>query len=430
MQQFPQREWLNDEVHARPHVELHASEQLSYLALLVNREEREQESEHLHSLCRYYNITSELADKRRGVFVDMGAFRMKVERHEEFTSYMFIRPGQPEALFDNPVSAGLPQEWLDNLPGQLLVGAQVSIVAGAKEEFDTTPQALSVHFSGNRVIGSKIAAGAGEAFTDFHIHQDGYSRFLILNHQMSPGQAGRAMQRLLEIETYRMMALLALPQARPLLPDLKEADAQLIKITAALDDESSDSDEHLLDQLTELAGVIESRISATYARFNATRNYASLVSIRLEELREARIEGLPTFSEFLNKRLNPAMRTCDAVDNWLHQLSNRIGHANQLLRTRIDVRREQQNLELMRQLNRRSEIQLRLQQTIESLSVAAITYAAVSLIGLVMNGLKSLGLPVNSDLIMALSIPVIGYLVYIGAGFLRDAFKQDDQAKS
>ena len=425
MQQYPQREWLNDEVHARPHVELHAPEQLSYLALLVNREERERENDHLHGLCRHFNITNELTDKRRGLFADLGKFRLKVERHEEFTSYMFFRPCRPETLFDNPVSESLPQEWLDNLPGQLLVAAQVAIVPGSGQVLDTTPQGLSALFSGNRVIGAKIAAGAGEAFTDFRIGEDGYSRFLIFTHQLSSGQAGRAMQRLLEIETYRMMALLALPEARPLLPDLKEADAQLVKITAALDDETCESDERLLEQLTDLAGVIENRISATYARFNATRNYASLVSIRLEELRETRIEGLPTFSEFLNRRLNPAMRTCDAVDNWLHQLSKRIGHANQLLRTRIDVRREQQNLELMRQLNRRSEIQLRLQQTIESLSVAAITYAAVSLVGLVMNGLKSLGLPVNADLIMALSIPVIGYLVYLGAGFLREAFKQD-----
>jgi uncharacterized membrane-anchored protein len=426
MQQFPQREWLNDEVHARPHVELYAPEQLSYLALLVNRDEREQESEYLHRLCRHYNITKELTDKRRGLFADLGEFRMKVERHEEFTSYMFFRPCQPGTLFDSPVSDILPQDWLDNLPGQLLVAAQVAIVPGTGHVLDTTPQGLSSYFSGNRVVGAKISAGAGEAFTDFRIHEDGYSRFLIFNHQLSPGQAGRAMQRLLEIETYRMMALLGLPEARPLLPDLKEADAQLVEITAALEDETSESDEHLLDQLTELAGVIENRISATYARFNATRNYASLVDIRLEELRETRIEGLPTFSEFLNRRLNPAMRTCDAVDNWLHQLSSRIGHANQLLRTRIDVRREQQNLELMRQLNRRSEIQLRLQQTIETLSVAAITYAAVSLIGLVMNGLKSLGLPINTDLIMALSIPVIGYLVYLGAGFLREAFKQNN----
>jgi uncharacterized membrane-anchored protein len=425
MQQYPQREWLNDEVHARPHVELHAPEQLSYLALLVNREEREQEGEHLHALCRHYNITKELTDKRRGVFADLGAFRLKVERHEEFTSYMFFRPCSAETLFENPVSDSLPKEWLDNLPGQVLVAAQVAVVPGGEVTVASLP-GLSDHFSGNRLIGAKIAAGAGEAFTDFRIHEDGYSRFLIFNHQLSPGQTGRAMQRLLEIETYRMMALLALPEARPLLPHLKEADERLVSITAAFDDddETGESDELLLDRLTELAGVIENRTSATYARFNATRNYASLVDIRLEELREARIEGLPTFSEFLTRRLTPAMRTCDAVDNWLHQLSSRIGHANQLLRTRIDVRREQQNLELMRQLNRRSEIQLRLQQTIESLSVAAITYAAVSLIGLVVNGLKSLGLPVNADLIMALSIPVIGYLVYLGAGFLREAFKQ------
>ena len=144
-------------------------------------------------------------------------------------------------------------------------------------------------------------------------------------------------------------------------------------------------------------------------------------------MREKKIEGVPSFHEYLLRRLNPAMSTCDGVDEWLHQLAQRTANINQLLLTRIDVRRKQQNQDILESLNRRSKMQLRMQQAIESLSVVAITYAGVSLLGLILNGVKSIGIHINSDLAMALLIPVIGYFVYLGVGHLHESIEREDQ---
>ena len=214
-------------------------------------------------------------------------------------------------------------------------------------------------------------------------------------------------------------------KARAILPELPVADRKLVELTAALAEGKEHSDEALLDELTQLAAVMENKVSSTYARFNATRSYAKLVNIRLEQLRESKIEGVPTFTEFLTRRLTPAMGTCEAVDQWLHQLSQRIANTNQLLLTRIDVRRKQQNQDILESMNRRSGQQLRLQQAVEVLSVAAVTYAAISLLGLFFNGVKSIGIPFNSELAMALLIPVIGYLVYLGVLHLHETIEQE-----
>lgn len=425
----PDRHVLNDHIHGRPYLELDPPEQVSYVALLVDREDRSRELEHLQKLCAHFRVPFPALAEAKDYFLDLGPFRLKMEVHAEFTHYKFIRQSRFTDPFADPVINAVPGEWLADLPGQLLIGIHVAIMDATKAKSSLTPQNLHRHFNGNRLIGAKIAGGTGSAYSDFAIHEDGFGRLLIVNEHFAPGQAGRCLQRLLEIETYRMLALLALPKARAILPELPEADRQLVALTSDLAETHEHSDEELLDELTQLAAVIENKVSATYARFNATRNYASLVKTRLEQLRESKIEGLPTFGEYLLRRLNPAMSTCEGVDHWLHQLTQRIATVNQLLLARIDVRRKQQNQDILESLNRRARMQLRLQQAIEGLSVMAITYASVSLLGLVLNGVKSIGIHINSELTMMLVIPLVGYFVYLGVVHLHETIEREERER-
>ena len=92
---------------------------------------------------------------------------------------------------------------------------------------------------------------------------------------------------------------------------------------------------------------------------------------RIAELREGRVEGMPTLREFVERRLLPAMKTCETVARMQEGLSARISRASELLRTRVDIELERQNQELLAQMNRRAKLQLRLQETVEGLSVVA-----------------------------------------------------------
>jgi uncharacterized membrane-anchored protein len=156
--------------------------------------------------------------------------------------------------------------------------------------------------------------------------------------------------------------------------------------------EAGEADEpKLLDRLTLLHADVVREHTATQFRFSAARAYADLVALRISELREERIEGLQPFAEFTDRRLAPAMRTCEAVAKRLDTVSERVSRATQMLSTRVAISREKQNQELLESMDRRAKLQLRLQETVEGLSIAAITYYIVGLIGYLAKGAQGSG---------------------------------------
>jgi uncharacterized membrane-anchored protein len=225
---------------------------------------------------------------------------------------------------------------------------------------------------------------------------------------------GRMLQRLLEIDAYRMMALLALPVARELAPFLATCEAELAAITSALTGACEADEPALLERLTHLEASIESRISGNDFRFSAAAAYYGLVQQRIGELREARIAGLQTFREFIERRLAPAMNTCRTMDRRQESLSTRAARANELLATRVDISHERQNQKLLESMDNRASVQLRLQTTVEGLSVAAVTYYAAGLVGYLAKGLKAAGMHIDPELCVGISIPIIAAVTALG----------------
>jgi uncharacterized membrane-anchored protein len=406
---------LNDEAHARPPEALQAPLRLTFLALYSDPAQRDLEWRHVCALARRFG--HEPPPQANHYSADFGPFRLKWERHSEFTRYKFIVEGPCDDPFASPALQAVPADWLAGLTGETMVATHAALLPAGAEAPDY--EALSIrHFDGNVLVGAGIAAGAGLAFTDFRI-RNGFSRLLVLDQSMTPRQAGRMMQRLLEIDTYRLMALLALPVAQRLTPWLNDAERELAQITSALVESNDAAEPVLLERLTRLEAEIESRESAHHFRFSAAEAYHALVERRIEELREVRIQGLQTFREFTERRLAPAMSTCASVSARLESLSERVARATQLLSTRVAVSRERQNQQVLESMNRRAQAQLRLQQTVEGLSAAAITYYVVGLVGYVAKGLKALGWPVDPDVAMAFSIPLVALATVLGVRHVR-----------
>jgi uncharacterized membrane-anchored protein len=413
-----QRFDLNHELHARPFAELRPPARASYLALLAGEASRPAEQQCLAELCaRYGRPPPSIADHHFSA--DLGPFQLKWERHTEFTSYTILAnaPSTLATAFASPLMDLVPQEWLAGLPGTVIAAAHVAVLPAAAGPPPT--EDIAPLFDGNAVVGARIGEGAGAAYTDFRIHGDGFSRFLLFDVHMSSRQAGRMLQRLLEIETYVMQALLTFPLARGLLPELASSDRRLAEITTRMADAVPADEPILLDQLTRLAAAIEHSVSATHYRFGAARAYHALVKSRIAELREMRVEGVQTFREFTERRLAPAMNTCESVARLQSALSERIDRASQLLRTRVEVTREQQNQALLASMDRRARLQLRLQQTVEGLSVAAVTYYTVGLIGYLAKAGKALGVALNPDLAMAAAVPLVALLAALGVRHIR-----------
>jgi uncharacterized membrane-anchored protein len=418
----PQRRALNDEVHARPPEALTEPLRLSYL-VLMSGDERGKESAALTALLTHFGFPTAGAEQSH-FSADLGPFRLRWERHTEFVRYTFYVAGAEPEPFAAPAIDNVPKDWLDSLPGQTIVATHAVLLP--RGESDQHHERIAEkYFAGNAIVGSRISGGTGTAFADFRIHKDGFGRLLIHDYGMAPRQAGRFVQRLLEIDTYRIMALLAFPVAQQLSPFLKQSERELVEIASHMTSAGEEDEPQLLDRLTRLEAEIERRHADTLYRFSAAAAYYDLVEQRIDELREERIEGLQTFREFNNRRLAPAMATCRSVAERQTALSERVAHATVLLATRVDVSRERQNQALLLSMDRRANLQLRLQQTVEGLSVAAITYYIVGLTGYGAKALKEAGLAVNPDIAMGLSIPVIATLVALGVWRLRKSLHRD-----
>lgn len=436
------RRELNDEVHARPPARIASPSDVSFLAVLHGTEEMSAAFAHLVALVRlcgaavpepghnHYLITLFRTDERYPAGV-----RLKWERHSEFTSFTLIGEGRAEDGFDDTPLSRIDAGWVAGIGGERIAAAHMTIrdfvpggddgeghesdAGGTLIESDSDPNAIAARwFKGQPPIGGKIADGGAEAYSDFRIHTDGFSRFVVRLKDMNLRQCGRMVQRLLELETYRMLALLALPAAKSLSPFLDGREQALAAITADMAKEER-ADQLLLERLATLEAEVQQRDLQSHYRFSAAAAYYEIVLQRAVELRQGRVQGTQTFSEFIDRRLAPAMRTCRTVAARQEALADRTARVTQLLSTRVSVRLEQQNQELLHSMNARARHQLRLQETVEGLSVAAVSYYAVGLIGYAAKGLSGFGLQVEPGYITAAAVPVVVALVALGLARTR-----------
>ena len=421
----PDRLTLAAEVHARPPMPVVSPARATYVAVLIDPALRPQESAHLRALCEYFAVpapgdgaTHFSGELREGL-------RVKWERHGEFSGYTFYATGAGQTL-DQTVVEELPPGWLQALPGRT-TAALCAVVWKPVTPAVPSPAELSAWFGDSAVAGSEVAEGAAFVCTDFRTRDDGFTRVLLLDRNLTPNQTGRILQRLFEIEAYRMLALLALPIARRQSPRTLDIERSLAALTDGIASGEHDpsSDEALLQELTRLAAEIESGLSASQFRFGACRAYADLVSRRIQELREQRVLGLQTLEEFMSRRFQPAVATCQTVSQRLHDLSERVAQASGLLRTRVEIARERQNQQLLASMDRRARLQLRLQQTVEGLSVAAISYYVAGLVGYAAKGLSSAGINLDPDIAVAVSVPVVVLLIYLAMRRARSRLLED-----
>lgn len=416
-EEHPLRQRLNHEFHARPPIPLSGPWLVSHLAFAHEGGTAQGEKEHLSRLCQA-SVCNFIESSDTHLMLDTGSFRMRWELHTEFSTYTFFRPlveGEPMPQDATALDGVLP-EWLAAIPGKLMAATHVELRLAEEMSPDSVIGGLSP--TGRQMVASRVADGAAWVFTDF-MFDNGFSKFLVINEHLTQRQAGRTVQRLCEIETYRLMALLGLPVAKEVGRWLGSAENHLAEMMDRIGKAHSPEDERaVLASLSALAAEVEHSVARTTFRFGAARAYHSLVMQRIEELREERISGFPTFAEFMQRRLLPAMNTCQAMARRQEDLSGRVARNSQLLRTRVDIELERQNQELLGQMNNRARLQLRLQETVEGLSVVVLTYYGSQLVQYLAKATKDLH-HLNTDVITGISIPVIAGLVAWGTHRMR-----------
>lgn len=397
--EHPQRGRVLAEIHARPFAPVPVPCRIRHYAFLTDAAAAEADRAALAAFGARHGAAP-LDPEARHCRITLDGLTLRWERHSEFTTYSWEHAGAPAAgdLFTAPA----PQWPADYpRPGPLIAAADVHLTDRPDQD-----AALARLFPGpeaalSAVEGARIA-------TDFRADADGFIRIAVLVDKLTPERAGPLVQRLLEVDTYRTLALLGLPEAQRMssvvhrleiaLPPLIES----IRHSAGLADNRA-----LLDRLSSLSAELEAESAASAFRFGATRAYFELVQLRLDAIGESDLEGGRRWSAFLSRRLNPAMRTCRSTEMRLADLSRKLTRAAQLLRTQVEVDLAHQNRDLLEAMNERVRLQTRLQQTVEGLSVVAISYYAASLIHLLLEGAEHAIPGVDPTLGTALAIPPI-----------------------
>lgn len=404
---------LHQEVHARPPARIRLPALVVYVAVLNEGVTREQELAHLQRLPGQAQLTlAALQDNFLRLRCPSG-FTLKWERHTEFTRYSLVQPLPPEAALgaqDPELLSALllSAQWWAQIPGRTICAIKLALVSGDLTEPAAALAQARAWFGQRPVVASLVGRQAyGLVVTDFALRDSGFERMLfVASPHTSETRAGRVSARLLELETYRMMALLGLPVAKALAGPIAQAEARLAHLTAQMEAKAT-SDQVLLDELVALAARIERAIAEHGYRFSATRAYDRIVQQRMAELREQAIPGTQTISEFMQRRLSPAMNTVASTEQRLEALSERIARTGALLRTQVDIAREEQNRQLLEKLTRGQALQLRLQSTVEGLSIAAISYYVISLVLYGAKALKSAGVAIHPELTAGALMPVV-----------------------
>ena len=427
----PLRAQVLAELHARPFLPATTPRRFLHVGFLTDPLHPQAARAGIEAFCTARGVPSP-AEGAKHHRVELGGATLRWESHAEFSTYTWDFPSaEPSAgtlpFFPPATSlAGVLAEIAQ--PGPLLVAVDLHLVTDTADDLQ-----FNSLFDRASLARSDVNDGEAEIASDFKPDPAGFVRILVRDRGLTPEAAGALVQRVLEIETYRLLALLGLPEAQRLSPEIGRVEAQVARLTDAMrHSEGLAANNRMLDELVALSAELEAGATASLFRFGASRAYEEIVRLRLVTIREQAVPGFPTWQRFLDRRMAPAMRTCLTVEQRQGHMSAKLARAADLLRTRVDVEVEQQNRDLLASMNERTRLQLRLQRTVEGLSVAAISYYVASLVHLLVEGLHEggvdarLGIHLDPGLVTAISVPVAVLFVWSMVRRIRSAHSDED----
>lgn len=414
IQDHPLRYRLSNELHARPFPSLRAPCRAVFFAVKKPHQaasrDRSVDLKHLTDLLDRYG-TAHPQPGATHFSGQIGQHTLKWEQHTEFVTYMVFLNGPGERAFDAADFEVFPAEWLEEAPGVRITSASVRV--DVRPEDDAIEGHLENWFVPESTAVSAVIDDEAIVAGDFRIDQAGHQRFVVFARpHVGERRIGRIVQRLTEIETYKTMSMLGFSRVKEISPRMSEIDSELSKLMEAMTHGTGPAEE-TLKSLLSVSAELEALSAQSSFRLGATGAYEAIVGQRISVLREARWSGRQTFAEFMMRRYDPAMRTVKSTEIRLGSMADRAMRAGDLLRTRVEVERSAQNQQLLVSMDQRADMQLRLQKTVEGLSVVAISYYAVSLASYLLYPVAELA-GMSKELMTALiTLPVVGMMYYL-----------------
>ncbi|WP_311268385.1 DUF3422 domain-containing protein [Sphingobium sp. WCS2017Hpa-17] len=394
---------LSREMHVRKMPRMDTPARAVQVMMIVNEQQARDSIAALHNLLPLDGPSPDSAD--RFFACRIGALGFSWERHSEFITYSFIADGYGEPFDLSPFT--LVAHWIDRLPGEIIRSTQIALT-----QQEPTNMTVATCFMADDLTISDVAQGRARVWADFRLHDNGFGRLLVHDRGLEGAEASLLVQRLQELGNYRKIALLGLPEAQQATPLLATLEQRLTDVTTSVAEPQADADA-VLETLSSLSAELAQIVARTRYRMSATHAYAELCFDRIRRLEVAQVRGYRSLDDFTERRLLPAMRTCDAFGRRLEDLSQRIAWTSAMLRTRVDTALARRNRDLLASMDRRTGLQLRLQHTVEGLSVVAISYYALGLWHHIKEAIEHQGAHLPGWIDLAL-IPAIIAAVFLG----------------
>ena len=403
------RQQVVQEMHLRRWPALTAPSQVVQILRLVDAPARMAEREAMAHLPHGWVL--EDSDNSRHHSGTAGVARFVLEQHSEASALTLILPGLADPMPTEMLA------WAEAMPGEVIRATRITIVADEATAEQILP---SMACSEPELVSCHIGPQAGQMriWTDFRLRKDRYGRLLVAANGMSPPDLSRAVQRVQELGNYRNLALLGLPMAQGCWARLDAVEAAMG--TLAGDVARPDiTDDALLDRVSAQSLELMAITTTSGYRMSATAAYAQIVEERLAELAPRPIAGFLSLGDFTQRRLLPAVRTCAAHVRRETELGARADRFAALLRTRIETRIENQNARLLQSIEASAVMQLRLQQLVEGLSVVALSYYCVGLLGYVLKGAEDVFPKVPAPALLGVITPLVVFAVWRGVHHLK-----------
>jgi uncharacterized membrane-anchored protein len=401
------------EIHSRPYT-LVALPRVIFQVAFLTEDNFAADQASLAELSLGQGVPAPAADTSHHTMT-WGSGTLRWERHTEFSTYFWDAPAP--ATFGGEVSVN-PFGARFAAPGPFISGVRIEI-RPASEDMSSVIE----NFDPTSLCQSMVADGNATVITDFRQDGDGLTKFLILDHGMTDAARGMLAQRILDIETYRTLAMMGLPLAQTLSPEIRRIEERFTAITQRMKQHARSEADGMLAEITALAAELEANAALSLYRFGASRAYNNIVLERVAMLAEKALPGNETLGAFLNRRLAPAMRTCQSVEERQVNLSRKLTRATALLRSWIDVDLQKFNTEILASMDKRAHLQLRLQQTVEGLSVAAISYYVIGLVGYLAKLAHNVGVEIAPETLTGAAVPVVVLAIWWTVRRIRNKHK-------
>ncbi|SIR06019.1 Uncharacterized membrane-anchored protein [Rhizobium sp. RU20A] len=405
------------EIHSRPYVLVGSPRVILQLAFLTEGGSSVDQAV-MSELSRSRGVSPPAREANHHAMA-WGPGTLRWERHTEFSTYFWDGP-VPERfgaeVTQHPFGDSFPP------PGTLISAIRLEVRPDTEET-----RAAIADFDQTSLCFSEAKNGQALVVTDFRQNGDGMTQILVIDRSLTEAGRGALVQRLLDIETYRTLAMMGLPLAQSLWPDVRRIENGLTAITQHMKGGVRETADRQLSEITRLAAELEAGAALSLYRFGASRAYYGIVQERIRALGETGVPGYETLGTFLERRLAPAMRTCQSIEEQQANLSRKLARATALLRSWVDVELERQNATLLSSMDRRARLQLRLQQTVEGLSVAAISYYVVGLFGYLAKAIGHDLVPVDPGVLTGAFVPIAVIGVWVTVRRIRNRHAEEDK---